>query len=123
MYDLFSDFFDGFDFFPNSGTVAKEEKCPVCGHSYGDFQQTGRFGCSECYKTFRAPVELMLKQIHSNPAHTGKLPSHSGEKIKRKRQYNQLKQQLAQAVQNEDYEQAAKLHKQIRAMESEGDLS
>ena len=31
MYDLFSDLFDGFDWFMQPTTYKEEKKCPVCG--------------------------------------------------------------------------------------------
>lgn len=122
MYDLFSDFenfFNSFDAFMQPVTYQEAQKCPICGHTWSDFKRTGRFGCGECYKTFRAPAASTLKQIHSTTAHTGKIPSKSGNELKKKRQYEALKAQLQEAVKNEDYETAAKLHKQLRAMENE----
>ncbi len=119
MYDLFSDFFDGFDIFMQPSPVKEEKKCPVCGHTYSDFMRTGKIGCSECYKTFRSPIKQTLSRIHPNTVHTGKIPSKSGEELKLKRKYESLKTQLSAAVKNEDYETAAKLHKEIKAMENE----
>lgn len=120
MYDFFSDFFDGFDIIP-SGTYVQKKKvvCPVCKHSFEDFQRTGKLGCGACYETFRAPLTSTLRQIHANAVHTGKVPSHCAEDLKKKRRYEALKNQLAQAVKNEDYEEAAKLHKEIKSMENE----
>lgn len=60
-----------------------------------------------------------LRQIHSSARHTGKIPSKSGEELKRKRRYEALRQELSEAVKNEDYETAARLHKQIREIEGE----
>lgn len=119
MYDLFSDFFDGFDMFFQPVTVKEEKKCPVCGNTYSDFRRTGKLGCGECYNTFRAPVTETLRQIQPSTQHTGKIPSKSGEELKLKRKYETLKQELSNAVKNEDYETAAKLHKQIREIENE----
>lgn len=124
MYDLFSDFenlFSGFDaLFGSEGAqrYGNEKKCPVCGHTWSDFRETGRFGCPQCYKTFREPVAETIRQIHSTSVHTGKVPSKSGESIRRKREYETLKAQLQVAVKNEDYETAAKLHKKIREIEN-----
>lgn len=119
MYDLFSDFFDGFDIFMQPTTFKEQKKCPVCGHTYSDFAGTGKIGCSECYNVFREPIVDTLAKIHPNTIHTGKIPSKSGEKLKLKRKYESLKAELSQAVKNEDYEKAAKLHKEIRKMENE----
>ncbi len=58
MYDLFSEFedlFGGLDAFmqPISATAGAEMS--RCADIPGpDFRRTGRFGCGECYKTFRA---------------------------------------------------------------------
>jgi protein arginine kinase activator len=119
MYDLFSDFFDGFDMFMQPVTAREEKKCPVCGHTYSDFRRTGKLGCGECYNVFRSAIAQTLTQIQPSTQHTGKIPSKSGEELKKKRKYELLKQELSAAVKNEDYETAAKLHKQIREMENE----
>lgn len=65
MYDLFSDLFDGFDWFMQPTTYKEEKKCPVCGRTYSDFRRDGKLGCSECYKVFRGPVTETLRQIPS----------------------------------------------------------
>lgn len=119
MYDLFSDFFDAFDVFTQPVTHSEEKKCPICGQTYSDFARTGKFGCGECYKAFRTSAAGILRQIHSTTTHTGKIPSKSGDALKKQRRYDLLKSQLQDAVKNENYELAAKLHKEIRAMENE----
>ncbi|MCD8390493.1 MAG: UvrB/UvrC motif-containing protein [Firmicutes bacterium] len=120
--EFFDNFFDDFNVFSQPSyytTERSSKKCPVCGRTVEDFRRLGKCGCGECYKTFREPVESVIKQIHPNAAHTGKIPSKSGEGLKKKRLYNKLKADLQAAVQSEDYETAAKLHKQIREMENE----
>lgn len=122
MYDLFDlfDAFDAFEMFQQPVTASETKRCPVCGRTYSEFSRSGKFGCGECYKTFRAPVSGVLRQIHSTTRHTGKIPSKSGDAIKKQRRYDQLKAQLQEAVKNENYELAAKLHKEIRAIENQG---
>ena len=118
MYDLFSEFFNGFDYFPENVVYKSETKCPVCGRTYSDFRKTGRLGCGKCYSIFRTMLSSTMRQIHQNPSHMGKIPSHSDSEIKLKRKYEMLKQQLSKAVENEDYEAAAKLHREIKEIES-----
>ncbi len=116
MYDIFSDFdnfFNSFDVFP---TYREAEKCPGCGLSYQNFRNTGKLGCSKCYSTFRNPITGTLKQIHQNVHHTGKIPAGSALELKKKRHYEELKAQLQKAVSEENYEQAALLHKQLKAL-------
>jgi len=115
MYDLFSDFFDSFDIFP---VYHEEKRCPKCGKTYYDFQKTGKFGCSECYVIFEEPIRRTLRQIQSAEEHIGKIPSKKAQGIGKKRKIEELKTNLAKAVAAEDYELAAKLHKEIKEMEA-----
>ena len=119
MYDLFSDFFNGFDFFSEPAMYnTKETKCPCCGRTYSDFRESGKLGCGKCYETFRAMLTPTMRQIHQNPTHMGKIPSNSRGEIKLKKRYEELKKQLSDAGKNEDYETAARLHKEIKDIET-----
>lgn len=119
MYDLFSDFFGGFDVFIQPAVMKENKKCPVCGHTYSDFRQSGKIGCGECYNVFRGAIGETLRQIQPSTVHKGKIPSKSGEELRLRKRYESLKQELSAAVKNEDYEKAAKLHKEIREIENE----
>lgn len=117
MYDLFSDlasFFDGFDVYP---VYRNEAHCPKCGISYSEFQKSGRAGCAECYKAFAAPMETTLQRIHGNAVHKGKIPESAGAGISKKRRIEDLKTRIAKAVADEDYEQAAALHKELKDLD------
>lgn len=116
MYDIFSefeDFFNSFDVFPAYREV---KSCPDCGRTYQSFQKTGKLGCPKCYDTFREPVKSTLRQIHQNAKHQGKIPAGSAQELKLKKQYEELKAALSLAVKEEDYEKAAKLHKELKAL-------
>ena len=120
MYDIFSefaDFFDNFDIFP---TYRDKVSCPGCKRTFQDFKNKGRFGCPKCYETFRMPVTSTLKQIHQNVKHTGKIPAGSAAELKKKKRYEELKAELTRAVNEEDYEKAAKLHKELKSL---GDIN
>lgn len=114
MYDLFSDFFDSFDVMP---VYRENDRCPNCGRSYYDFSKSGRLGCGECYKAFENPVRSTLKRMQKSTHHTGKIPSRQSEGLLKKRKLEELKKELSAAVSKEDYELAARLHKEIKAME------
>ena len=115
MYDFFSEFFNDLGFV--SPIQHEEIRCPLCGRTYSDFRKTGKLGCGECYKTFRSPLSVTLKQIHQNPIHKGKVPKSFDSIIRKKRELENLKKQLSDAVKTEDYELAAKLHKEIKDLE------
>jgi len=114
MYDLFADFFDSFDVVP---VFREDVRCPNCGRTYYDFQKTGRLGCSECYKAFESQVRQALHKVQKGTTHTGKIPSKCSAELLKKRKLADLKNQLAKAVSDENYELAAKLHKEIKGLE------
>lgn len=94
-------------------------KCPNCGLTYATFQKTGLLGCAQCYQAFREPLEVILKRIHGNTQHTGRVPRKEMNSISAQIQIDQLKRQLAQAVTAEEYETAAALRDQIRALKKQ----
>jgi protein arginine kinase activator len=116
--ELFNDMWSGFGSFP--GYVrqsADEKKCPVCGRTINEIRRSGKFGCSECYAAFKNEAQEILRQIHSNSSHVGKIPSKSGAQLKQARYVAELKAKLQEAVRAENYEEAAKLHKELKNAE------
>lgn len=94
--------------------MVNDVKCNVCGLSYSRFRETGRFGCGNCYKVFGERLNPLFKKVHGNTSHTGKIPNRAGGKIKVLREIEKLKQQLDEAVKNEEYEKAASIRDKIR---------
>jgi protein arginine kinase activator len=62
----------------------------------------------------------LLEKIHGSTQHLGKIPHKSGEAFEQGREMLELRQALKLAVDQEDYEQAAKLRDRIRAIEEGG---
>lgn len=119
MYDSFFNIFDEFNDFFDMGTIHRNytaKRCPICGRSYAEFERSGKLGCDRCYDIFRDELRVLLRQVHSNSRHSGKIPSDSSEEIKKKRYCQDLKKQLEEAVRKEDYEEAARLHKEIKSL-------
>ena len=116
MFDFY-DFFENADFFTPVSVHREVLRCPVCGMSFADFKRTGKLGCSECYSTFKAPISEVLRQVHRNTVHTGKIPPNMRAELSKKQKLSELKSMLQAAVKNENYEEAAKLHKEILEIE------
>ncbi|MFZ5353621.1 MAG: UvrB/UvrC motif-containing protein [Bacillota bacterium] len=95
-------------------------KCSICGLSFSKFRETGHFGCSSCYKTFGERLNPLLKKVHGNTTHTGKVPNKAGGRIKLLREVEKLKQELEAAVRSEEYEKAAQLRDKIRELSGNG---
>ena len=92
--------------------------CPACGMTYDDFRKVGRLGCSECYVTFKRSLGALLKRIHGSPIHLGKSPMRLIKSAKvAKTDLMDLKRKLEQAIEKEEFEEAAKLRDQIRRAE------
>ncbi|MCK5594597.1 UvrB/UvrC motif-containing protein [bacterium] len=102
------------------GTESKEEnlKCDNCGLLFSDFRKTGRFGCSECYKAFRAELEPLIKRIHGSTKHVGNfVPSKHSKEVQALSKIEKLKAEMEKAVQQEAFENAAKIRDQIKRLE------
>jgi len=91
--------------------------CPTCGYEYSDFKKIGRFGCPDCYDAFEPQIIPMLRQVHGNTKHAGKSPASTGGRAAARREMMTLKDELAQAIIDEDYERAAEIRDRIAALE------
>ncbi len=119
LFDIF-DIFDNAEFIQLPINQTKTKRCPVCDLSYNEFMSTGKLGCSECYKTFEYQLDEVLRQLHRNPVHTGKIPFNLKSKLSKKKMIENLKKELQAAVKAEEYEEAARIHKEILELEKEG---
>ena len=97
----------------------KELKCDNCETDYRKFKEIGRFGCSNCYKQFKEKILPLIRRVHGNISHTGKIPKRAGGEISIKRKINELKEELKAAVDKEEFEKAAKLRDEIRRLEKQ----
>lgn len=100
------------------GTKAPQQpRCETCGMTFGQFGKIGRFGCSDCYKQFAARLDPLLKRVHGNTVHVGKLPKRAGGRVLAKREIDRLKAEMQGHIGREDFESAAKLRDRIREWE------
>lgn len=90
--------------------------CPNCGTSYSAFQDVGRLGCSQCYEFFGKQLLPLLRSIHGNTRHLGKIPQRFSRQVRMRREVRKLQEELQTAVQLEQYERAAELRDEIRAL-------
>lgn len=92
-------------------------KCEACGMTSEEFNKTGMLGCTQCYNAFGESIHTMLKRIHGNVKHHGKVPSNMTVKIQEEKNLLQLKEELEQCIQDENYEQAAVIRDKIKKLE------
>jgi len=96
--------------------------CPDCGLTYAEFRTQGRLGCPHDYEVFAEPLQELLERVHGAVEHTGKWPSRAaGGNLTDQRELMQLRRQLQEAVDREQYEEAARLRDLIKAKETAGE--
>jgi protein-arginine kinase activator protein McsA len=55
--------------------ASSERSCPRCHMRRTDFKKSGRFGCSACYEAFADDLPPLLRAMHRNDRHIGKIPA------------------------------------------------
>lgn len=93
--------------------------CPRCGLLYSGFKETGRLGCPECYTAFQFQLRPLLRRVHGDTRHRGKVPARDSEGASRSRQIQRLHDELQRSVEREDFERAASLRDEIKRLERE----
>jgi len=100
-----------------SGTIA----CDFCGMTLTELQKTGKAGCANCYDVFGETMDSAIRHIHAASTHCGKVPSSVDGQMSMTRKIEELKSRLNVAIQNEEYEQAAQLRDEIKALQAKGE--
>lgn len=102
--------------------AANDLICSGCGLSFEQFTRQGRFGCGQCYRTFRANIEPIMRKIHGASLHRGKTPelqTQTGVELDTPRpivEEERLRGALKEAIESEDFERAAELRDKLRAI-------
>ena len=113
------------NWFPNQQKtvhpVRKETAvCPTCGFTFTNFLELGKFGCANCYEAFDSHLDEIFKRLHNgNTEHTGKIPASYGSTLKIKKEIEELRKQMKVSIESENFEEAAKLRDEVRALTSQ----
>ncbi len=102
-------------------------RCESCGSTYNEIAKTGHVGCANCYDIFGEQLMPSIRRMHGNTTHCGKIP-HSieytqtdvidaQETVTEKSDLDNLKDQLQQAIKEQNFEKAAELRDKIKEME------
>jgi protein arginine kinase activator len=76
----------------------------------------GRLGCSQCYEFFQQQLIPLLRSIHGNTRHVGKIPQRFARQVSLRRKARGLQDELELAIQLEQFERAAELRDEIRKL-------
>ncbi len=111
-------FFGGLFGLPENVRTSKKV-CPLCHASFDDFRRNGKAGCPACYETFSGELQSTIRSIHGNLKHIGRSPAKFKKRQENKTRLEDLKSELKNAITAENFEKAAELRDQIRAIEAE----
>lgn len=116
-----SELFGGFlgDMMP-SITSGKTQRCAKCGTSFDEIVRDGRVGCADCYRTFYDKLLPSIQRIHGKIKHSGKVSSSTPAEPKvetKEEKIAKLKAAMDEAVAKQDFENAAKIRDEIKAIE------
>lgn len=106
------DFLFGLDMQGKNQAPAQDKVCPACRMKFSDFRRLSRLGCGECYKAFAEDLSPLLDSIQEGPRHRGKVPARERVSV----EIGNLDKALKAAVAAQNFEEAARLRDQIRAL-------
>ncbi len=99
---------------------AEDLTCTRCGMSFREFHVKGQLGCPNDYEAFRTVLTALIEQAHEGATqHVGKIPVTADETMHRQAELFKLRRELKEAVEQENYEVAARVRDQIKAMDAE----
>ncbi|MEO0085452.1 MAG: UvrB/UvrC motif-containing protein [candidate division WOR-3 bacterium] len=93
--------------------------CSGCGMSLADFKRQGRLGCDACYIAFREELLPLIRRLHGATQHVGRTVKAGRKDAHVRLSCERIRDALAAAIKNEDYERAAALRDELRKVEDE----
>lgn len=102
-----------------------EPACSECGMTLDTLFKTGRFGCAMCYESFEKNLPRLFRNLQGGDIHNGKIPKNyiKPEKADDKKsiltERDKLRFQLEQAIEKEEFEEAARLRDVIKELKEE----
>lgn len=95
----------------------EEKNCPSCKSTIKDIVTASRLGCAECYNFFKNELIVVINKTQGSLRHTGKQPV---KLLPKEKQLDKLYTQLKILIQQEKYEEASVITKQIKDLEKDG---
>jgi len=93
--------------------LGEKHVCPACGCSLAAFFETGRLGCGACYQAFQEEMKRIFHERQKGERHLGKVPA-TFQKEFQSFQLSEITERLQEAIQSENYEEAARLRDELR---------
>ena len=87
-------------------------QCPNCHMTLDELRDGRRFGCPECYATFRDEVLVFTREMQFDDRHVGKAPA----RVVREAELHELTLRLRKAVARQRFKEAEALTARIREL-------
>lgn len=88
--------------------------CNQCGMEYKDFKKYGQVGCEKCYEVFEKPLSSVIKAV-TLPTGT----KNEDQPAKQPNKMLMLQLQLKRCIEEENYEEAAKIRDSINELRAQ----
>ena len=102
----------------------EEKRCPTCQMTLKDIAHVGKFGCADCYATFKEDIIDIVQRVQGGQfEHVGKTPQSSYKKLAIKKQIEEKSKYLNKLINDQEFEEAAIVRDEIKALKSESEVS
>ena len=101
----------------DSNVWDKNKRCRYCNIDLQTIKRIGEVGCAKCYDEFRDDLYPLIKSIHGNLQHKGKIPINYSKRLKIEKDIKDLECRLGEEVTVENFEKAAQLRDEIRKLQ------
>ncbi len=100
------------------------DRCEKCGSTFDDIIRSGKVGCADCYEKFYSKLLPSLQRIHGKVNHSGKTVKKAPEVPKKKEptvqeKIAEMEKEMAKAIEEQNFERAAVLRDEIKALKGE----
>ena len=121
---------------PDLRQATPAKGCPSCSMTFTEFKKHGLLGCPSCYEHNISRLGALIARAHEGAEqHIGKVPKRSlhdlmgdtnpdrvaellGDQSERERRLESVRTRLSNAIEHEDYEQAALLRDELTRLAS-----
>ncbi|MDU6806930.1 MAG: UvrB/UvrC motif-containing protein, partial [Staphylococcus epidermidis] len=95
-----------------------------CQMTLKDIAHVGKFGCADCYATFKEDIIDIVQRVQGGQfEHVGKTPQTSYKKLAIKKQIEEKSKYLNKLINDQEFEEAAIVRDEIKALKSESEVS
>ncbi len=104
----------------SKGTVQQmaQLSCPNCQLTFVEFRNNGLLGCAADYDAFEPALIPLIERAHQGASrHVGKTPKRAGGDVATENDIVRLRRELDRAVDDERFEEAARIRDTIRSLE------